>query len=139
MTYVLANYTRIINPIFTPEQWEIITDPSKQDETKEIISSLANPLFSEAEQEVLDNPETPQSEKDAILAAHAVSYTVSTGADGFSDNFWEGDSRTNVTINGEALPYPPVPRPENFQGDWPYPVPNNQTMTFDLNLEAGIE
>lgn len=139
MTYVLANYTSIINPIFTPAQWEIITDPSKSAETKEIISSLATPPFNEAEQEILNNPETPQSEKDAIFAAHGVSYTVSSGPDGFTDDFWEGDSRTNVTIDGVVPAEPPTPRPENFQGDWPYRVPNNQTMAFDLNVIAGVE
>ena len=139
MSSVLANYTLVINPIFTPAQWEIITDPNKSAETKEIISSLANPPFSEAEQEILNNPETPQSEKDAIFAAHGVSYTVSSGADGFTDDFWEGDSRTNVTINGVVPAEPPTPRPENLEGDWGYLVPNNQTMAFDLNVIAGVE
>lgn len=136
---VLANYTLIINPVYTWDQWEIITDPSQQEQALEIISSLANPPFSEAELAVLVDPNTTQAERDAILAAHGVSYTVNTGADGFSDDFWEGDSRTNVTIDGQVPFEPPTPRPDNFEGDWGYVVPNDQVMTFDFNLTAGVE
>lgn len=136
---VLANYTLIINPIYSWQEWEIITDPSKQEQALEIISSLANPPFSESELAILSNPDSTQQERDAILAAHGVSYTVSSGPDVFLDDFWDGDSRTNVTINGQIPPSPPVPRPENLEGDWTYYVPTNQTMAFDFNLEAGLE
>ena len=136
---VLANYTLIINPIYSWEQWEIITDSSKQEQALAIISSLANPPFTDAEIEILVNPDSTQQERDAILEAHGVSYTVSTGPTGFSDDFWDGDSRTNVTINGETPPEPPTPRPDNLQGDWGYLVPNNEIMAFDFNIEAGLE
>lgn len=136
---VLANYTLIINPVYTWDQWEIITDPSQQEQALEIISSLANPPFSEAELAVLVDPNSTQAERDAILAAHGVSYTVNTGSTGFSDDFWEGDSRTNVTVGGQVPPEPPTPRPGDLQGDWGYVVPNNQVMTFNFNLTAGVE
>lgn len=139
VSYVLANYTLIINPIYSWEQWEIITDSSKQAQALEIISSLANPPFSDAEIEILVNPESTQQERDAILAAHGVSYTVSTGPTGFSVAIWDSDSRTNVTINGEVPIAPPVPRPANLQGDWVYYVLANQPMAFDLNIVAGLE
>jgi hypothetical protein len=138
MSYVLANYTLIINPVYTWEQWEIITDSSKQDQALEIISSLATPPFTEAELAVLTNPDSTIEERDAILEAHGVAYTLSTGADGFSDDFWQGDSRANVTLDGVPEPTP-EPRPAGEEGDWGYVVPSGKVIAFDLNVEAGVE
>ena len=115
MTYVLANYTLIINPVYTWEQWEIISDPSKKEQGLEIISSLASPPFTEAELAVFVDPNTTREERDAILAAHGVSYTVSTGPDGFSDKCWSTEPQM------------------------PELMSTNQTLEFELNLEAGIE
>lgn len=138
MSQIYANYVAVPNPIYTPEQWAIVTDPSKQAESYAIISSLANPPFSSAEVDVLNSSSSTDAEKNAILAAHGVQYITSTGPTGFEDLFWQGDCRTNVTIDGVPQ-YTPQPRPDGYAGDWSWAVNNNSVLAYDLNLDAGLE
>jgi hypothetical protein len=138
MSQIFANYVAVQNPIYTPEQWAIITDPSKQAESHEIISSLAQPPFSPAEVDVLNSSTSTDAEQNAILVAHGVQYMTSTGSDGFEDLFWQGDCRTNVTINGVPQ-QTPQPRPDGYTGDWSWAVNNNSVLAYDLNLDPGLE
>lgn len=135
---ILTNYVSVANPIYTPEQWAIITDPAQQQESYAIINSLASPPFSASELGVLQDPNSTEEEKNAILAAHGVSYMVSTGPAGFSSYFWPGDCRTNVTIDGAPGPAP-VPRPEDAIGDWNYSVYTDRTLSCTFNINAGLE
>jgi hypothetical protein len=138
MSTILTNYVPVPNPVYSPEQWEIVTDPAKSQESYAIITSLANPPFSEAELAVLVDPNSTNQERDAILAAHGVEYMVSSESDGFYDLFWQGDCRTNVTIN-DVPQATPDPRPDGLAGDWVWVVYNNSLLSYTLNLDAGLE
>lgn len=136
---VLANYVYLPNPVFTPEQFAIISGPDwNSPEAQNIIISLASPPFTSEEIAVLTNPDTPEIEVDALLATHGVSEYVSGGSDYYTGSFWQGDSRTNVTLNESPLSAP-VPRPTGLGGDWTWNVPVDSTLAFDLNITAGLE
>lgn len=138
MSQIYANYVPVPNPIYSPEQWAIITDPSKQAESYGIISSLATPAFSSAEIDVLNSSTSTDTERNAILEAHGVQYMVSTGPSVFEDLFWQGDCRTNVTIDGVAQTTP-QPRPDGYVGDWNWVVNNNSILQYTLNINIGLE
>ena len=131
----LANYVPVPNPIYTPEQFAIITSPNSGQQGLDIIVSLANPPFTQEEIDILINPDSPEAEQRALLAAHNVSIYVSSGDQEFGDNFWPGDSRTNVSLNGIPLV---ADRLSGFIGDWTWPVPVSSTLAFTLNINAGI-
>jgi len=136
---ILANYAYVPNPVFTPEQFAIISGPDwNSPEAQNIIISLANPPFTSEEIAVWTNPDTPEIEINALLTAHGVSEYVSGGSDYYADSFWPGDSRTNVTLNENPVS-PPVPRPTGLEGDWTWNVPVDSTLAFDLNINAGLE
>lgn len=138
MGTILTNYVAIANPIYTPEQWTIVTDPAQEQQGYDIINSLASPPFSPSELGVLQDPASTVEEKNAILAAHGVAYTVSTGADEFSDCFWQGDCRSNLTIDGVPVSAP-IPRPDELTGDWVWSINTGQLCTFTFNMNAGLE
>jgi hypothetical protein len=132
---VLANYVPIPNPVYTPEQFAIITSPGSGQEGLDIIISLANPPFTQEEIDILANPDTSEAEYRALLATHNVSIYVSGGDQEFNDSFWPGDSRTNVTINGNSGSADRLP---GELGDWTWPVTVDSTMVFTLNINAGL-
>ena len=132
---VLANYVPVPNPVYTPEQFAIVTSPDSGQEGLDIIASLANPLFTQEEIDILANPDTPEAEYRALLATHNVSIYVSSGDQEFGDWIWPGDSRTNVTING--IPGS-ADRLSGESGDWIWPVPVTSTLAFTLNINAGL-
>jgi hypothetical protein len=137
-----ANYVPIPNPVYTPEQFAIITGPNPGQQGLDIMTSLANPPFTQEEIDILSNPDSPSAECDALLAAHNVSIDVSSGAQGFEVNFYTGDgttevvdSRTNVSLNGIPLVADRLP---GFMGDWSWCVPVDSTLAFTLNIDAGL-
>ena len=139
---ILANYVPIPNPIYTPEQFDIMTDPAKQDQIGKVYESLATPPFSVAEKAVLTDPATTEEERKAILAAHGVEYLpacfVSGGPDIFSTGFWEGDCKSQLAIDGILQPLPD-PRPEYLSGNWDWTITTGQVLTFTLNVKVGLE
>jgi hypothetical protein len=130
-----ANYVPVPNPVYTPEQFAIVTSPDSGQEGLDIIASLANPPFTQEEIDILANPNTPEAEYRALLAIHNVSIYVSSGDQEFGDNFWPGDSRTNVTINGIPGSADRLP---GESGDWIWPVSVASTIAFTLNIDAGL-
>lgn len=135
----LANYNLIPNPIYTPEQFAVITAPEKTTQGLDIFIQLANPALSSAEIAVLDNPDTPDSECNAILANHGLSLYVSGGATQFNADFCNDDSRLYPALDGNPLPTP-VPRPSGLLGDWTWIVPVDSTFTYQFSVEfAGVE
>lgn len=136
---VYADYVLVPNPVYTPEQFAIITGPDwNSPEALSIITSLASPPLTPAEIAVLENPATPDAESDAILAAHGVSEYVSGGDGVYNGTFWPGDSRTNVTLNGSPC-VTPEPRPAGLEGDWTWSVPVDSVLSYDLNITAGVQ
>jgi hypothetical protein len=135
-----ANYNPIPNPIYTPEQFAIVSGPTKSTAGVDIFESLANPPLTQQEIDILSNPDTPDDECDAILAQHGLSIWVSGGADNYGVNFFSiGDSRTEVALDGIAMPTP-IPRPPGYTGDWTWVTPVNSTLTFVFNVNSpGVE
>jgi hypothetical protein len=133
-----ANYVPVPNPVYTPEQFAIVTSPDGGQQALDIVVSLATPPFTQEEIDVLANPDTPEPEYRALLSAHGVSIYVSGGDDFYDDMFWPGDSRTDVTLDGNPVE-PPDPRPDGLDGDWTWTVPVDSTLTFNFHLDAGLE
>jgi hypothetical protein len=139
---ILANYVPIPNPIYTPEQYDIMTYPAKQDQIGKVYESLATPPFSTAEIAVLSDPATTEEERRAILVAHGVEYLpacmVSSGPDSFGAGFWPGDCKSQLAIDGILQPLPD-PRPEYLFGNWDWIITTGQVLTFTFNVRAGLE
>lgn len=132
-----ANYVPVPNPVYTPEQFAIVTSPDGGEEALNIVTSLATPPFTEEEIAVLSNPSTPESEYRALLAEHGVSIYVSGGVDYYDDMFWAGDSRTDVTLDGNPE-FAPDPRPDGLDGDWTWDIPVDSTLGFNFHIDAGL-
>lgn len=134
----LANYVPVPNPVYTPEQFAIVTSPDGGQQTLDIFTALATPPFTSAEIAELADPTLPDAQYRALLSAHGLSIYVSGGVDYYDDMFWPGDSRTNVTMNGIALT-PPNPRPPGQDGDWTWNVPVDSILGFDFLIDPGLE
>ena len=132
MCEVLGNYVLVPNPIYTPEQWAVVTDWTQPEAAQVIIVSKANPAFTAEEIDVLDNYALYSPEAQAICAEHQCELYVS-GPEYFSAAFNNGDSRYDVVIDGVPQTTP-EPRPEGLGGDWYWEVETNQTMTYNLNI-----
>lgn len=133
---VLANFCIVPNPVFSAEQWPLVTRPDYP-EKLDILSALATPPFSAAELDTLNNPDTSNSEFTAITHAHGVGIYASSGATGFLTSFWYGgDCRTNSAIDGVPVSIP-NPRPAGYEGEWYIQVPATQTLTYTLNINRG--
>jgi hypothetical protein len=136
---VWADYVIVPNPVYTAEQFAVITGPDwDSQEAQDIITSLANPPFTSEELAVLENPDTPDDQCEALLTAHGVETYVSGGDGVYNGTFWPGDSRTNVTLNGNPC-VAPDPRPPGLEGDWTWSVPVDGILSYDLNINAGVE
>jgi hypothetical protein len=134
-----ANYNSIPNPIYTPEQFAIVSGPAKSTAGVEIFESLANPPLTQQEIDILSNPDSSDLECNAILAQHGLSIWVSSGADNYDSEFYNGDARTTVALNGEPESGPD-PRPPGYVGDWTWITPVDSTLTFVFNVQyPGIE
>lgn len=137
--WIYENYIPVTNPIFTPEQLAILTDPTTtRTEALAIVEPLATPPFSSAELAVLEDPSTPDSEFAAILTAHGVNLWISGGPSYFNSNFWPGDCRENVIIDGVPQSTP-IPRPEELSGDWFWELSQGSTLVCDFVTNSGME
>jgi len=134
-----ANYNLIPNPIYTPEQFAIVSVSDKSPEVVDIFESVANPPLTQQEIDILSNPDTPDLECDAILAQHGLTIWVPGGADNYGVDFNHGDARTEVALDGIPRTTP-TPRPSDYTGDWTWVTPVNSTLTFVFNVESpGVE
>lgn len=133
---MLSNYVPVPNPVFSPQQFAVLGDPTKEAESFEIIKSLANPPFTADELAQLENLSASSFVVEEIRNQHGVT-TFIGGADHFSSDFWPSDSRSNVAIDG-VLQLTPDPRPAGLTGDWSYDVLTNQVLTCQVNVLPGI-
>lgn len=134
---VLSNYNQIQNPIYSNEQFTLVTIVDKTDTQKaasiEVFKTLAEPPLSAEEITTLEDPVTTSEQVAAILDMHNLTYIISSGIDGFNVNFYIGDSRSNVAVDG--IPQSaPIPRPGGLDGDWAWNVGSGSTLTYDLNI-----
>jgi hypothetical protein len=134
-----ANYNLIPNPIYTPEQFAIVSGPNKSPAGLDIFESLANPPLSQQDIDVLSDPNSTESECDAIVSQHGLSIWLSSGADSYNNDFYNGDARTTVALDGQPVE-PPTPRLPGYTGDWTWIIPVGSTLTFVFNVEyPGVE
>jgi hypothetical protein len=134
-----TNYNLIPNPIYTSEQFAIVSGPNKSTAGLDIFESLANPPLSQQDIDVLSNPNSTDSECDAIVSQHGLSIWLSSGADNYNSDFYNGDARTTVALDDYPVA-PPTPRLPGYTGDWTWIIPAGSTLTFVFNVEyPGVE
>ena len=135
---ILENYILIPNPIYTPEQFEIVTNPdSGTEEVLDIFIDLASPAFSPEEIAVLSNPDTPEYEFRLLLTQHNVSVYVSGGEDHYNTSFSSAGDWADPKLDGAPI-LPPDPVPGGW-GNWTWTVPVGSVLQFVCNIEAGQE
>ena len=132
LAQVFGNHGVKSNPVYTPEEFEILINSSIGARNKiSIFAAKANPpmpdnLIDTLRAKVGQVPET-------LLKAYNLELTVLTGADEFYPLCEDGDSRKNIIINGK-----PHSRPEGLPadacGDYSWHVPAGSTILFDLHI-----
>ena len=131
-----SNYMTIFNPVYTQSEIGVLTDPaSTVAERTAIYTARAVPPLSPAEIAVLNNG-TPE-EKTAIIVAHNLTLTVSSGPDEFIAVNGNADPRTNVVINGVSRT-----RATDPAGTWGWEVEfssdESGLIECDLTVIAGL-
>lgn len=134
---IVANYSPIPNPVYTPADWNILYSPTVTTaEFIEVVSQYATPAFTSEELALLESTDPLDlPAKEAILATHGVALTVSSGVSGFSDVDTQTDPRDNVTVNG----IPVTPDHGSLPGTWWYTVKEGETLGYDLTITPGLE
>jgi hypothetical protein len=132
---VLSNYMPVQNPVYSASDWTIVTDPASTSAQKlAVFEPLAVPPLSEADIAELEQGTTGPLAQ-AVLAAHGISYFVSSGATSYLP-ISRPQAKSNVVINGTSLtPGDPPP------GEWGWEVPivsGTGTLACDLNILAGL-
>jgi hypothetical protein len=131
---IYANYVRILNPVYSTEQYSIITNSATTNAERTVIwTELANPPLSQPEIETLATADIGQTQTATILAAHNLSYTVSSGADTFGP-IANAEPRSNVVINGVAQ----TTDPGELPGAWFWIVNSGSTLAYDLEVDPAV-
>jgi len=130
-----GNYMPVPNPVYSASDWAIITNSSSTAEQKlAVFEPLAVPPLSEADIAVLQQG-TMGPEAQAVLAAHGISYNVSSGADNYK-SISIPQAKSTVVINGSGVaPY------DSPAGEWGWEVPivsGTGTLACDLIVTAGL-
>jgi len=132
---IYSNYMPVPNPVYSASDWAIITNSSSTAEQKlAVFEPLAVPPLSEADIAVLQQG-TMGPEAQAVLAAHGISYNVSSGADNYK-SISIPQAKSTVVINGSGVaPY------DSPAGEWGWEVPivsGTGTLACDLIVTAGL-
>lgn len=130
MAQTLANYyTNMPNPVFTPEQYAIVTslEPTPRTAKVAVWTECANPPLTPEEIDALTND--PLDEIDPILYAHNIQSLVlaPAGADIWGSPY-SSDSHTDVVIAGVAQ------APNTSGGEISHYVYAGSVITFDQNI-----
>jgi hypothetical protein len=138
---VQSNYMIMGNyQAFTQEQLDVLADPASTiNDRMPIWTACAVPPLSSADIAVLDNGNaTWTAEKQAVLVAHNITSSVSSGPTTFMLVNGDSDARTNVVINGE-----PGTRQSEPIGTWgwkvEFPAEGSGLFECDLTVKAGQE
>ena len=137
---ILANYSSLLNPVYTESEIGVLTNPSSTTAEKiAIYTANAVPPLDAAEITILETG--TEIEQNAVLVSHNLEIAKSSGPNGFLNiSGATSDPRTNVVINGVA-----VTRGETPAGTWGWEVDlspdieNDGTITFDLTVASGRE
>jgi hypothetical protein len=131
---ILANYSAISNPVYTPEQIAVLKNPATTiQEQVAIFTPLANPPLSQADIDTLLDPNVALATYNEILAAHNLSPELSSGADGYT-KIDDTDPRSNVQINGVAQ----TPDYTDLPGAWWWPISSGSTLAYNLDVDPAI-
>jgi hypothetical protein len=137
---VLANYSKQLNPIYTPAEMAIISNPATTlSEKLAIWTPLADPAFTSEDIATLETG--TREEKDAVLAQCGLSPVISSGPEAFIPVSSPTQYKINVNINDVAVA-PPDPLPLGVTGEWGWEIPsidNVGTCSFDLVINQGLE
>jgi hypothetical protein len=141
---VQSNYMPANNPVFTVAQINTLEAPVGADPAADIDARLAIwtplavPPLSEADITVLTTGAAWSAEKQAVLVAHNIQLSVSSGATTFLPINGGNDPRTNVTINGES-----VTRQSDPAGTWgwvvEFPAEGSGLFAYNFTVTAGLE
>lgn len=136
---ILCNYMPIANPIYTPEQFAIVSNatPSTRAERNAIMIPLATPPLTAEEINTLENANTTSPESQAIINSHGIGFAVSSGSAVNQNIYSPPQAKLNVKINN--VDTAPGTEPS---GEWGYLVPfvdGVGTISFDLQVRAGLE
>lgn len=134
---IVANYSPIINPIYTAEDLEILGNPASTSAEKlAVISPLAVPTLTSEEILLLESTDPiDESAQEAILASHGLSTYISGGSEFYQDVDLGTDPRDNVTINGVAV----TPDRSTLPGTQWFEINSGQILAYDLTINAGLE
>ncbi len=130
---VLSNHMPQKNPVYSESDWAIITDPANMQKLA-VFRRLAQPPLSEADIAVLEQGPV-SSEAQAVLAAHGLSFIVSSGASVYLPISLP-PAKSNIVINGSSVTSGNPPT-----GEWGWEVPivsGTGTLACDLNILAGL-
>lgn len=128
------NYAKIMNPVFTPEQWAIVSSPtSTLEERIAVRTAVANPPLSSEDEAILLDPDASASEKQTILVDHNAQNYISSGP----SNFIRVNSETKVNVQLNGLPTEPVRRADE-DGIWYWLIPTNGILSFDYQVEPSF-
>jgi hypothetical protein len=128
---ILANYSAIANPVYTPEQLAALKNPATTaQERVAIFTPLASPPLSQVDIDTLLDPNVSLATYNEILAAHNLSPTISSGADGYA-SIDDTDPRSNVQINGVSQ----TPDHTDLPGAWWWPISSGSTLGYNLDVD----
>lgn len=133
---IFANYVGVPNPVYSPEQLAILTDPAvPYSEKLTIYTAVATPPFTTEEMAILEDPAVPYNpNKTAILNSHNCGLTVSGGSTVYGGIDGTTDPRDNVYIDGLAQ----TPDHDELAGAWWWRVSNESTLTYNLEVAPAV-
>jgi hypothetical protein len=132
LAQVFGNHGLKMNPVYTPEEFEILINPRIGSRNKiPIYAAHANPPLPQTVLDALQAHVGTMPE--GLLKSYNLELTVLTGEDEFYPLCADGDSRKNVVINGKPQARPEG-LPEDACGDYSWHVPAGSTILFDLHI-----
>jgi hypothetical protein len=136
---IYSNYMAIVNPVYSPAQVEILKYGLVKSDKVDILIECAVPPLTQGEIAILnEGADFSNPIQQDIIIAHNLPLYISTGPDVWSPVDDNNDPRSNVVINGVA-----VPRDVDPPGPWGWMVIFNAetsgSISYDLTLISGYE
>lgn len=131
---IRANYSYVVNPIYTTQQAEIIGNfNTPMNDKIAIFTPLANPPLTQTDIDALLDPNLSLRNYNSILADHNLQLGVSSGANGFG-NIDTTDPRSNVVIDGVTQ----TPDRTNLPGTWFWPIASGSSLAFNMDVQPAV-
>jgi hypothetical protein len=134
---ILANYTPIANPAYSPAQLQALEAATTQAERVVIFEQVANPPLSQEDIDTLLSPTSTPEETSAILIKNNCKPLISSGPTGYrnidtTDNIT--DPRSNVVINGVTQ----TPDRIGLPGTWWWAINEGSTFAYSFNVSPAM-